>query len=232
MATLRRTLQQNGWLIYAALFLALALLLAFSPAEARLGNVVKIVYAHGAAERIATYAYVLAGGLGLVSLASRAVAKQSPLAHRQSLISHWTRALAETAIVFWLAHIVISAPAQILAWGAFTLSEPRVASALVVLVATTLVYWVARWLDDATWIAAAAIANAAILFIVLRGAVNILHPIDPIVGSDSATIKLFYAGIVVVMGLLAAQVAHTRVGQISNLSTQRNLWQHRTNTNE
>jgi hypothetical protein len=231
MATLTRTLQQNNWLIYAALFGALAVLLVFSPAEARLGNVVKIVYAHGAAERVAVYAYLIAGGLGFVGVSLRAFfAKQSPnrnveiASSRKSLlamtIARWTRAIAEVAILFWLAQFVISAPAQILAWGAFTLNEPRVASALVVLIATALVYVVARWLGDATWLALAAIANAAILVIVLRGAINILHPVDPIIGSDSPTIKAFYAAIVIVAGLIAAQFARDRVGQISNLSNK------------
>ena len=199
MATLTRTLQQNNWLIYAALFVTLAGLLVLSPTEATLGNVVKIVYAHGAAERVATYAYLLAGGLGVVHLALK----------RESL-ARWTQAVAETAIVFWLAQFVISAPAQVLAWGAFTLSEPRVASALVVLIATALVYVVARWLADPTWMSLAAIANAAILVIVLRGAINILHPVDPIVGSDSPAIKIFYAAIVIVMGLVAVQFVRDR----------------------
>jgi hypothetical protein len=199
MATLTRTLQQNSWLIYAALFVVIAGLLVLSPAEATLGNVVKIVYAHGAAERVATYAYLTAGGLGVTYLALK-----------RASVASWTQAVAETAIIFWLAQFVISAPAQILAWGAFTLSEPRVASALVVLVATALVYVVARWLGDQTWMSLAAIANAAILVIVLRGAINILHPVDPIVGSDSPAIKIFYAAIVIVTGLLAAQFARDR----------------------
>lgn len=225
MATLIRTLQQNSLLIYATLFLVLAALLIFSPAEARLGNVVKLVYAHGAAERVAVYAYLLAGGLGLAHLALRALgAKQAPPRDAAiaappkwllaMTIANWTRAVAETALVFWLAQIVISAPAQILAWGAFTLSEPRVASALGVLSATVLVYIVARWLGDATWLALAAMANAAILLIALRGAINVLHPVDPISGSNSPTLQLFYAAIVAVMGLLAAQFARDRVGQI------------------
>ena len=211
MATFTRTLQQNNWLIYAALFSALAGLLVFSPAEVRLGNVVKIVYAHGAAERVAMYAYLIAGGLGLAYLALRASsAKQSPISNLQSPISNWARAVAEIAIAFWLAQFVISAPAQILAWGAFTLNEPRVASALVVLIATALVYGVARWLGDEAWMSVAAIANAAILVIVLRGAINVLHPVDPIVGSDSLAIRIFYAAIVFVTGLLAAQLARAR----------------------
>ena len=258
MATLTRTLQQNSWLIYGALFVALTILLVFSPAEATLGNVVKIVYAHGAAERVATYAYLIAGGLGLAHVSLRAFlrfrsgqvfAKQSPTrdaetpalacgasvasshpsarsAHSGSLLTmtetlaRWAQATGETAIVFWLAQFVISAPAQVLAWGAFTLSEPRVASALVVLIATALVYVVARWLGDPTWMSLAAIANAAILVIVLHGAINILHPVDPIVGSDSPAIKIFYVAIVVVTGLVAAQCVRERERN-SNGNTER-----------
>ena len=69
MTTLTRTLQQNSLTINAALFLLLIALLVLSPAEATLGNAVKIVYEHGAAERVSEYAYLLAGGLGLVQLA-------------------------------------------------------------------------------------------------------------------------------------------------------------------
>jgi len=199
VATLTRTLEKNNWLIYATLLLTLAGLLIFSPAEAMLGNVVKIVYAHGAAQRIATYAYVIAGVLGVAHLATKRVA-----------LNRWARALAETAIVFWLIQFVVSAPAQILAWGALTLNEPRVAGALWVLVFTSLVYIVARWVGEVNWMSMAAIANAAILFIILRGAINVLHPLDPIIASDSPAIKGFYAAIVITMGLLAFQFARDR----------------------
>lgn len=210
MAVLTRALRQNVWLIYVALFLALVALLVLAPAEARLGNVVKIVYAHGAAERVAVVAYLMAGILGITYGVWHAFQqRQSPISTLQSLII-WTRAVTETALIFWLAHIVISAPAQILAWGTLTLTEPRVASALNILLATTLVYVAARWIDN-TWVwAFAAMVNAAIVVIVLRNTLNILHPLDPILSSDSITIKVFYVAIVVVMGLLAVQIARQR----------------------
>jgi hypothetical protein len=220
MTTLTRTLQ-NNWLIYIALLLTLLALLALSPAEATLGNVVKIVYAHGAAQRIATYAYLIAGGLGVIALSLRAAKRRGNLQSTSGIASsqrtllamtfeNWTQAVTETAIVFWFAHILISVPAQVLAWGALTLDEPRVASALWILAFTALVYIVARWIGEASWLSMAAIVNTVILFIVLRGAVNILHPIDPIIASDSLTIKGFYAAIVVTMGLLAFQLARNR----------------------
>lgn len=200
MATLTRTLERNNLLIYAALLLILIGLFILAPAEATLGNIVKIVYAHGAAERVATYAYVIAGGLGIASL----------ILKRDALVS-WTQALTETALVFWLAQIAISIPAQMLAWGGITLSEPRVAGALWILGLTTLVYLTARWIGEAGWMALAAIANMIILIIVLRGAINILHPLDPILGSTSLAIKGFYAAIVLTMGLLAVQLVRDRV---------------------
>ncbi len=227
MATLTRTLKQNSLTIYAVLFLALIALLVFSPTEATLGNVVKIVYAHGAAERVSSYAYLVAGGLGLAHLSLRGAKRRSnpqstvdayaasPRNARLAMTSglaRWTQAVAETAIVFWFVQFVVSAPAQILAWGALTLNEPRVAGALWILVLTVLVYIVGRWIGETNslCVSFAAIANAAIFLIVMRGEVNVLHPFDPILGSDSIAIKGFYAAIVITMGLLAFQFARDR----------------------
>ena len=202
MTTLARTVQKNSLPIYAVLLLADAALLIFSPAEATLGNVVKIVYAHGAAERVSMYAYLLGGTLGLAALVVR-----------NESTTRWTRAVTETAIVFWFAQFVISAPAQVLAWGAFTLDEPRVAGAVWILALTALVYGVARWVNEPSWVALAAAANTAIVILVLRGEINILHPIDPILGSNSITIKAFYAAIVLVTGALAVQFARDRAAR-------------------
>ena len=203
MTTFTRTPQKNSLVVYVALFVTLIVLLYISPAEATLGNIVKIVYAHGAAERISMYAYLLGGGLGLVALAIK-----------NASLARWAQAVAETAIIFWFAQFVISAPAQVLAWGAFTIDEPRVSGALWILALTILVYLVARWVGENGWMALAAVANSVIVMIVLRGEIDILHPVDPIIGSDSMAIKLFYAAIVLAAGILAAQFARDRAASI------------------
>jgi hypothetical protein len=207
MALLTRTLKQNSS-INVALVLVLAVLLALSPAEATLGNTVKIVYAHGAAERVSSYAFLIAAVLGLAQLALN-----------RSGLARWTRSVTETAIIFWLAQFLISLPAQVLAWGGLTLDEPRVAGALWILVLTALLYAAASRARDDSWMALAAAANAAIVLVVLKGAINVLHPLDPIVGSDSAAIKLFYAAIVLVTGALAVQFARYRSGSASERGT-------------
>jgi hypothetical protein len=189
-------------MVYAALVALLGALLWLSPAEATLGNVVKLVYAHGAAQRVAMYAYIVAGALGVAAFASR----RNPL-------MRWACALMETALVFWFIQFVVSLPAQLLAWGGISWAEPRVLNALWVLVFTVLVYGVARWVGDARWMLFAAIANAAIPLILLRGAANILHPIDPILGSESLAIKMFYAAIVLTTGALAMLFARDRASE-------------------
>ncbi len=199
MTGINRTLQANRLFVYLALVILLAALLVFSPSEATLGSVVKIVYLHGALERVSMYAYLAAGLLGLAQLALR-----------RSGLAHWTQAVAETAIGFWLAEFVVSLPAQVLAWGGITLSEPRVNSAIWILGLTVLLYIVARWMGQRAWMSIAVASNALIVLLILRGTVNILHPFNPIVASDSSDIKVFYAAIVLVTAALALQIARER----------------------
>ncbi len=191
------------WGGLAALVVLLAVLLVLSPAEATLGNVVKIVYLHGSLERVSTYAYLAAAGLGLAYLVLR----------RPSLVA-WSQGMAEVAIGLWVAEFIISLPAQLLAWGSITLSEPRVNGALWIMALTIVIYIVGRWIGDKQWMAFAAIANALVLFLVLRGEVNILHPFNPITGSDSPEIKIFYTGIVLTVAAASTLIAWRRAVQV------------------
>ncbi|HEY6041246.1 MAG TPA: hypothetical protein VIX58_03875 [Anaerolineae bacterium] len=209
MAALAHTVHQRFWSLLGGLFLLLALLVGLSPAEATLGSVVKIVYLHGALERIGTYAFLLA-----------ALAGVTHIFFSRSVSEHGAQALSEVAIGAWLAQIVVSLPAQILAWGGITWSEPRVASALVILGLTALVYLVMRWIDHPAWMALGAVVNALILIVILRETINVLHPVDPILGSDSLAIRLFYAAIVMTLALMALLIANERVARLSRNEVQ------------
>ncbi len=199
MMVLTRTLEQNRLFVYAALLVLLGLLLVLSPSEVTLGNVVKIVYLHGALERVSAFAYLGAGALGLAQLA-----------FRRAALVRWTQAMAETAIGLWLAQILVSLPAQILAWGGITWTEPRVNSAVWFFGLTLVVYAVARWMNQKPWLSLAAATNALVVLLILRGTVNILHPLSPIVASDSLDIKVFYAAIVLTTAALALLIAWDR----------------------
>lgn len=199
MARLARWDKTMHWWAYGVLLFVLASLLIVSPAEATLGNVVKIVYLHGALERVAVLAFLVAAALGFAQV----IWTRDPL-------SRWTQATMEVALLLWVAHFVASLPAQILAWGGITLSEPRVVSATWIMVGTLAVYGIARWMNHALWIALAAILNAFVVLMILRGAINVLHPFNPIFGSDSPAIILFYLAITFVVTLLALLLVYDR----------------------
>lgn len=192
MMALSHTIGRYRLWLYAVSLVALAALLALSPSEATLGSVVKIVYLHGALERVAAWAFVAAGLAGAVQL----------LARRPAL-SPWVQALCETAMAFWLAHFVVSIPAQIMAWGGTNWREPRVIDAIWITGISGVIYVIALWIAKPHWWAVSGIASAATLIIVLNGAVNILHPLSPILTSESVAIKLFYGGIVLATLVLA-----------------------------
>ena len=64
-------------LLAAGLLLLLSIWVAFAPAESRLGNLVKLVYVHGALVWTGLLTFSLAGLLGLVALAVRFLGAES-----------------------------------------------------------------------------------------------------------------------------------------------------------
>ncbi|MGB8643949.1 MAG: hypothetical protein WCF84_01825 [Anaerolineae bacterium] len=204
MTGIANVIQRRTGLALAVLGILLTLLLVISPAEATLGNAVKIVYLHGALERVSTYAYLSAALIGL-----------GYLIMRRPALAVWTQSLAEVAIGLWVAHFVVSLPAQWLAWGGITFSEPRVNSAIWIMGLTLVIYVVTRWMGDEIWVALGALANAAVFLIIMRGTINILHPFNPITGSDSLDIKIFYAAIVLTVAAGSAVGAWWRSRRIA-----------------
>lgn len=199
MARLTETLELHHRTTYVALFVILGGLLALSPAEATLGNVVKFVYLHGALERVAVLAYFAAGAVGIAHLVLK-----------RAVFARWSHALALTALILWFGQFLISLPAQILAWGAIVWNEPRVVGAIAITALTGSLYVVAQWIQDARWVSLSAVANAVVVGIILGSAVNVVHPPNAILASNSIEMKLFYAAIVLVIGVLALQFAQDR----------------------
>jgi len=76
----------------------LALWLVLAPAETRLGNVIKLVYIHGALVWVGLLTFSLAGLLGLIALVLR-----RPTWHRG------TQAAATAALLIWIVYSIIAA---------------------------------------------------------------------------------------------------------------------------
>lgn len=187
----------------AALILlaVLTLLLALSPAEARLGNLIKIIYLHGALARVGLTALMAAGVLGLLWLVSPG-----------SSLLNWSNAVQAAGLIVFAAHFVLSVVPTRVTWGMWiAFDEPRTRMSLQIIGVGLVVVVLRRVVDDGRFSALAnLLLGIAVLLLNLRTGV-LRHPINPISDSSSATIQLFYLAILLtcaaLTGLLATWLA-------------------------
>jgi hypothetical protein len=159
-----------------------AIILILMPLEKTLGQVIKVVYLHGALSRAGMIGLLAAGVTGILYLITRRVA-----------LAAWTRGLLLSGWIFWVAHFIVSMPATRLTWGPWIAwGEPRVTMTLQ-LIAAGLVVLVISWLvkDDRFTAAAAALLAFAVGWLAFATGV-LRHPLDPIGSSPSATLQLIY----------------------------------------
>ena len=186
----------NRILPFAALglLLLLALWIALAPAEASLGNVIKLVYVHGALVWVGLITFSAAGLLGLAALVLR-----------RPVWYQGTRAVELAALLIWIAYVISSMLVTGLTWGQFIAwNEPRVRATALILAAALLLYLVARIIDHRDLTALTNLIMGIVPWIVVRQAGVIRHPVDPIGGSESTAIQSYYLLIVLTIGALAA----------------------------
>jgi len=186
-----RILRAAVWL------LALLALLILSPAEQTLGQIVKLVYLHGALVRTGMLAFTVAGVLGVFALLTR-----------RSWAVEWTRAVGDSALVIWTTYVLSSMLVTYLAWGvAIAWSEPRVRASGHILLAAVAFWGVSLFLRDWRVRAVLSALLGVLVWVLITSAGVVIHPVDPIGGSASIAIKVFYGGIVACVVLLAAELA-------------------------
>lgn len=177
-------------IVLAALLVIWVLL---SPAESRLGNLVKLVYVHGALVWTGLLAFTVAGLLGLLALVVR-----HPTWYRG------TQAAGLAALIVWGVYVISAIAVTGLTWGQLIAwNEPRVRATGLILLAAVVLFVVTRLVDQSAFTAVVNLAMGVVPWVVVRQADAIRHPVDPIGGSGSATIQGFYGLIVITVALLA-----------------------------
>jgi hypothetical protein len=193
-----RLLSPRRALILAVALLALlAVLLILSPAERQLGNLVKVIYLHGALARVGLYALMLAGLLALFCL----------IRPKPTLL-RWSNAVQEAGMIVFIVHFALSVIPTHATWGMWiAFDEPRTRMSLQIIGVGLLVIIVRRLLADPRF---SAITNlllgAAVLLLNLRTGV-LRHPLNPIGESTSSAIQLYYAGVLITCAALTGLLA-------------------------
>jgi hypothetical protein len=181
-------------LLAAGLFVLLVVWIALAPAEARLGNVVKLVYVHGALVWVGLVTFSMAGALGLVALLVR-----------HPIWYHGSRAAGTAALTVWIMAVISSMIVTGLTWGQIIAwNEPRVRATGLILVAAILLFVVAHVVDHPDFTVAVNLVMGVVPWLVVRQADVIRHPVDPIGGSESAAIQVSYVLVVLTVAGLAA----------------------------
>ena len=183
-----------------------AVILILMPLEKTLGQVIKVVYLHGALSRAGMIGLVAAGVTGALFLITRRPA-----------LAAWARGLLLSGWLFWVAHFVVSMPATRLTWGPWIAwGEPRVTMTLQLIAAGLVVLLITWLIKDNRFTAGAAVLLAlAVAWLAFATGV-IRHPLDPIGSSPSATLQLIYllllvpivGGMVLVAWWLSREAAH------------------------
>jgi hypothetical protein len=185
-------------IIFSGLLTLIALLVWLSPAEQTLGDVVKLIYLHGALARTGLVAFGAAGLLGLATL----------LVDRPSLAT-WCDAAGKAALAIWIVYALSSMISTYMAWGVLVAwSEPRVVASVQILAAALLIVGVNHFVAHPRFTAAANLLLGGLAWWLTQRAAIIRHPLNPIGESDSAAIKGFYAVLLLACLLLAAFVAY------------------------
>jgi hypothetical protein len=174
--------RRTFWYLLAACVVMALLVLALMPAEKTLGQVIKIVYLHGALSRAGMLGFAAAGVLAGIYL----------VRPRAQLI-RWAQALLVSGLGFWIAHFLVSMPATRLTWGPWIAwGEPRVTMTLQIGAAGLIVLGVSALLKEPKF-TAVAIALLALAIAIMAARTGVLrHPLDPIGTSPSATLRFTY----------------------------------------
>ncbi len=187
-------------LLAAGLGLLLALWLALAPSEAQLGQVIKLIYVHGALVWTGLLAFSLAGCLGVIALLLHYVVRG-----RAGVWYRGSRAAGRAALIVWVIYSISAMLVTGLTWGQWIAwNEPRVRATAMILLAAAAAAMMVRLVDQREFTALVNIALGVAPWLVVTRVEAIRHPVNPIGGSGSAAMQGYYLLILLTVAALAA----------------------------
>jgi len=178
------------------LCLSLLVLLILLPPEKKLGHVIKAVFFHAALIRC-----------GLLILGAAGVVAVYDLLKNSQRIHFFCLSTQYTALAIWIVYLVSSAIVTYLAWGIpIAWSEPRTQVSFVILFVLIAGFLVSMWLNHRIVSDVINIFLALFSWIVVKNAINIRHPFDPIGRSELLYYKVSYLLILFVFILVSVQI--------------------------
>jgi len=181
----------------AVLTAVVFILLILMPSEKDLGGVIKLVFLHASLVQTGLLGFAVAGILGLYYLI-----------RKKDSICSWCLAVQKTSVIIWILYIVSSMVVTYLAWGiAIAWDEPRVQASAEILLVCLVFLGVTIWVHNKVFTALANIILAVLAWFLVKSALIVQHPFNPIGTSDSLAFKIYFIMIFVIVLLIAVQSA-------------------------
>jgi hypothetical protein len=190
-------LKHHRLLLFIATLVLIGIVTLLAPIEKTLGTTIRMVYLHGAWVWTAIIALGLSALVGLLAL----------LLGKDNLHA-WSQALGRTWLCFWLTYLPMSLWVQMLTWGGVMWDEPRWIIPLRLGIAGLALQAGLSLVNKKIFTSAANAVFAVVLGLSLFTAPTAMHPDSPIQNSDSSAIKLYFALLLTLILLAAAQVAY------------------------
>ena len=178
-------------IIVAILLLILAGLIYFSPTDASLGQAVKAVYLHGAVTWASLIMIMMMGVAGTIYLLWSN--------------EHWFDLASRShrlGTLFWVINFFIWVPLSQYAWNNI-FAEPRAVASVWAMLALGVGYVLSLLLNNKKVLAALYAATGLGIIVAFSAIQRMLHPLDPIGGSEGLQIKAFFVGILIVTFAIA-----------------------------
>lgn len=138
-------------------------------------------------------------------------------------LADWVAAAGRTAVVAWLVATPLKLASMRLIWGDYVWTEPRMKMTVAVLALGLVVCLLLPGRSDTPGgqrVAAAAYAGlGVVVWILLLVSGRDYHPVNPIFGSQSPAIKLFFLGMIglfLLAGFEGVRLARARIGRRSD----------------
>lgn len=154
------------------------------PPVLQLGELVRLVIFHGASTWVNMGAFTLAGLAGIGYLLSR-----------RDVLYRAGSAFRYLAVPWWVVNTGLGLVSSRLAWNSIDLAEPRLQATFWIMLAAGLVLAVDFGFGRRPWTAAADVVMAGVLWTLILGVRDYLHPDNPVMNSGPE-IQLPFFGIV------------------------------------
>ena len=194
-------MRRSPFLWILILLVCLFIFSYLAPAEKILGASARVVYLHGVWVWAALASFFTAALIGLIGLLTRAGHPGKEKIHR------WSRAWGRTGLVFWITYLPISLWVMQTSWNGLFLAEPRWRLAMVFAIGGLVLQIGLTLLEKPVWASVFNLVYFVTLFVTLRFTENVMHPPSPILNSDVSRIQLYFFGMLILMLLVAWQVA-------------------------